>query len=96
MIKNGLTEKQELMSYVKALVEFYNICSNNNVVVSLGKFVQFLLIFKNLIKNKLSNTLEEKNHLENGLNKLEEAEKYVGTLKEKSNKQKVEIEEKQN
>ena len=96
MIKNGLTEKQELMSYVKALVEFYNICSNNNVVVSLGKFVQFLLIFKNLIKDKLSNTLEEKNHLENGLNKLEEAEKYVGTLKEKSNKQKLEIEEKQN
>ena len=62
----------------------------------MGKFVQFLLIFKNLIKDKLTNTLEEKKHLENGLNKLEEAEKYVGTLKEKSNKQKLEIEEKQN
>ena len=35
-------------------------------------------------------------YLENGLNKLEEAENYVGTLKEKSNKQKLEIEEKQN
>jgi dynein heavy chain 2 len=61
----------------------------------MGKFVQFLLIFKNIIKNKLSNTLEEKKHLQSGLQKLEEAENYVGTLKEKSNKQKVEIEEKQ-
>ena len=95
MIKNGLAEKEEIKAYVKALVDFYNICNNENVVVSMGKFVQFLLIFKNIIKNKLSNTLEEKKHLQSGLQKLEEAENYVGTLKEKSNKQKVEIEEKQ-
>ena len=96
MVKNGLAEKEEIKTYVKALVDFYNICNNENVIVSLGKFVQFLLIFKNLIKNKLTNTLEEKKHLQSGLQKLEEAENYVGTLKEKSNKQKVEIEEKQN
>ena len=96
MIKNSLVEKTEIKVYVQALVDFYNICSNENVVVSLGKFVQFLLVFKNLISNKLTNTLEEKKHLQSGLQKLEEAENYVGTLKEKSNKQKVEIEEKQN
>ena len=96
IITSGLAEKSEIKSYVQALVDFYNACSKENVNVSLGKFVQFLLIFKNLIKKKLTNTLEEKKHLQSGLQKLEEAENYVGTLKEKSNKQKIEIENKQN
>ena len=96
IIKNGIADKSEMKVYVQALVDFYNKCLENNLIVSMGKFIQFILTFKKLIEDKLTNTLDEKTHLQSGLHKLEEAENYVSVLKEKSNNQKKEIENKQN
>ena len=92
--KNNIIEKDEIVNLSKAILDMF-VISKKEVVTSMGKFMQFVLTFKSLIKEKLSDSSAEKQHLQGGLDKLEEAEKFVGELTEKSDQQKIEIENKQ-
>ena len=95
LLRNKIINKEEIKSLMKSFNDIFDICKSQNIITTNGKFLQFIMVFKNLINEKLSNSSSQQNHLQNGLNKLEEAEKFVETLKEKSNTQKTEIENKQ-
>ncbi len=95
LLKNNIIKKDDVKSLMKSFVNIYKISKKENIITTNGKFLQFIKIFKNLIKEKLSNSSYQQNHLQIRLNKLEEAEKFVERIKEKLNQQKEEIENKQ-
>jgi dynein heavy chain 2 len=79
LLRNKIINKDEIKSLMKSFNDIYEICKNENIITTNGKFLQFIMVFKNLINEKLSNSSSQQNHLQNGLNKLEEAEKFVET-----------------
>ena len=88
--ENVVDEKtsNKLINYILSL---FAIARDSNIISTQSKFIEFILNFKNLIKAKSSNTSNQSLHLQSGLDKLVDAEKFVEELTEKSNNQKEQI-----
>jgi dynein heavy chain 2, cytosolic len=77
---------------VNMLIKIHQSSVQSNLNSTHAKFIELLLMFKKLISEKLSNSSSASSHLQSGLNKLVEAEKFVEELSIKSKNQKQEIE----
>ena len=95
LVKNKILNDKDVELLKNSIIDIYKVSQSQNLITSTGKFIQFLLSFKKVINDKMQNSSSARDHLQSGLNKLEEAEKFVGELTEKSKIQKIEIEKKQ-
>ena len=96
--KSNIINEKDTTLIQQAMIDMYKATSNRSeydIISSHGKFIQFILTFKKIINDKMQGSSNAQSHLKSGLNKLEEAEKFVGELTEKSKTQKQEIESKQ-
>ena len=95
LLKSKIINEKDVELIKKTIIDIYKTSNQQGLITSNGKFIQFILTFKKIIHDKMQNSSSARDHLQSGLNKLEEAEKFVGELTEKSKVQKIEIEKKQ-
>lgn len=87
LLNTGQEEK-----IINILIKIHQSCVQSSLNSTHAKFIELLLVFKKLICDKISNSSSASSHLQSGLNKLVEAEKFVEELSIKSKNQKQEIE----
>jgi dynein heavy chain 2 len=80
---------------ISMILAIYNSLPEDNILATHGKFIELLNNFKRLVKLKISSSSNAVVHLQSGLSKLSEAEKFVEELSGTSIEQKRGIEQKQ-
>jgi len=88
---NGFKEDPKSKNLVEKFSSVLNYSKQIEKMNSQQKLIDLILTFKNLIKLKMSDSSTKILHLRSGLDKLEEAEKFVEVLSKKSEEQQKEI-----